>query len=75
MDPEMEARIAMGLQGISLSAIGSTLTVISGRATPNQLRELSYFVRDIADDLSRLSATICGNVADEIIEKSKGFKS
>lgn len=30
MDPEMEARIAMGLQGISLSAIGSTLRAILG---------------------------------------------
>lgn len=74
IDEHTEARIAMGIHGVSLAAMGSTMTVVAGRASAEELRELSYFVRDIADDLTRLSGVLCGNVADEIIEKSKGFK-
>lgn len=71
---EDAARIAMGMHGISLSTIGATMTTVSGVANPDQLRMLSDMVRDVSSDLVKLSDILCGGVADEIIEKSKGFK-
>lgn len=73
MDQQIEARVAMAMHGVSLSAIGSTMSIVSGYVTNDQLRELAVMVRDIADDVSRLSEIACGSVVDDIIEKSKGF--
>lgn len=73
MDPQIEARIAMAMHGISMATIGTTITTISGYAEPQDLRSLAYMVRDIADDMDKLADIVCGSIADDIIEKSKGF--